>query len=85
MTTRRKHSSKHSRSKKMTRKMKGGSDRVSMSDRLSEELDRVAKEADNMLEPYKKSNNAYYSGFGYTFLAIGGIAVGLVAAKMIKK
>jgi len=69
----------------MTRKMKGGSDRVSMSDRLSEELDRVAKEADNMLEPYKKSNNAYYSGFGYTFLAIGGIAVGLVAAKMIKK
>jgi hypothetical protein len=65
--------------------MKGGSDRDSISDRLSEELDRVAKEADDMLEPYKKSNNAYYSGLGYTILAIGGVAIGLVAAKFIKK
>jgi len=69
----------------MTKKMKGGSDRDSFSDSLSEELDRVAKEADDMFEPYKKSQNAYNSGVGYTFLAIGGIAVGLVAAKMIKK
>jgi hypothetical protein len=81
MSTRR----KHSRSKKMTRKMKGGSDRNSFSDSLSEELDRVAKEADDMFEPYQKSQNAYYSGFGYTFLAIVGVTVGLVAAKMIKK
>ena len=80
-TRRRKHSNKPSRS----RKMKGGTDRDSYSDRLSEELDRAAKEADDMLEPYKKANNAYYSGFGYAFLAIGGIAVGLVAAKLIKK
>lgn len=82
MTTRKRvHWSKNSRS----RRMKGGSNRDSMSDRLSEELDRVAKEADDMLEPYKKSNNAYYSGLGYTILAIGGVAIGLVAAKFIKK
>jgi len=76
-----KNKTKNSYSQKTTRKMKGGTDQ----DRLSEDLSRLEKEADELLEPYKKSHQAYYSGFGYTLFAIGGIAVGLSIAKLLKK